>query len=396
MGLQEIVNYVMNTPENTNSAVLKSVVKNNLVWEDIKNKPFGEETITVTDTLTWDGNTDGLASAGIFYKVSDIVLTPADVSNGVSIIMSTGGVFSIPAEAAQSMFSDGFASFFEDAVINVPYDGCDTLGIPFPEAGIYFISPQPNFFAKSFTVNGYKGFKPMQKTVVHPIDKKYLPESLRFYSEEKEEVVIDIVEKEVTGTYYDDTQFYTSWEQEPLPSFVGGDTYIVEFCGGKHEAYAENFGFLIFETEDGRYEIHVSHGNPEYVAFYGPNKGVTALPFTTSLKVTRKYEEVKPINGKYLPREVQPMKILVESIQKSSDDQIMIKRPVYFDNSVPVRSFPQQLQECLTYTLAPVYVYFWETRVGEIFHYDSDTSIAYGVFFDYSTGIQYPKAKFYT
>ena len=55
MGLQEIVDYVMNTPENTNSAVLKSVVKNNLVWEDIKNKPFYEEGYVVAD-VTFTGN----------------------------------------------------------------------------------------------------------------------------------------------------------------------------------------------------------------------------------------------------------------------------------------------------------------------------------------------------
>lgn len=53
MSSQEIVDYVMNTPHNTNPAILKSMIDTNsssgvTSWNDLTDKPFGEEKSEIT------------------------------------------------------------------------------------------------------------------------------------------------------------------------------------------------------------------------------------------------------------------------------------------------------------------------------------------------------------
>lgn len=204
-------------------------------YNSLADKPFYEETITLNDTLTWDGNTDGLICADdTFYKVSDIVLTASDVSNGVSLVSSINDIDStidLPAEAVQSAFSpsDGFA-IIADKVIVVPYDGWDKLDFAFPKAGIYFLNYGGTTRVKSFTVNGYKGFESTQ-TVVHPIDRKYLPESLQFGSGHKEEVTIECYDDEETTL-------------DGFPEFTTGDLVKIKVDGVEYslEAYTNEYG----------------------------------------------------------------------------------------------------------------------------------------------------------
>lgn len=62
-------------------------------WNDLKDKPFGEETVVVNEPLniTWDGNTEGLVSIADtpFYKVSDLVLTDEQIKTA-TITLSDG------------------------------------------------------------------------------------------------------------------------------------------------------------------------------------------------------------------------------------------------------------------------------------------------------------------
>lgn len=55
---------------------------------------FEEETITkkYTDTLVWDGNTEGLENyLNIWFKVSDVIITEDMLSNGYEITISNNG-----------------------------------------------------------------------------------------------------------------------------------------------------------------------------------------------------------------------------------------------------------------------------------------------------------------
>lgn len=108
-------------------------------WNDLTDKPFGE-TVVSGDTLTWDGNTDGLVSVwGVGFKVSDAVITKEDCANGLSLTFA-GQTMTVPGEDVQAMFADDGFCNLEYAVF-VPTDNYAAGGdLVFPKAGVYFAS----------------------------------------------------------------------------------------------------------------------------------------------------------------------------------------------------------------------------------------------------------------
>lgn len=154
----------------------------NISWNDLADKPFGEETTTVSgDTLTWDGNTEGLVNTNNaelpMYKVSDVIITKSDLTNGISFVVN-GEEESIDWETFQSAVNDDDFGLLE-AVAIVPYDNYNfDNGIVFPEAGVYFINIPNVACCSSFTIHGYTGFV-TTGTVVKPLDEKYLPDSVK-------------------------------------------------------------------------------------------------------------------------------------------------------------------------------------------------------------------------
>lgn len=272
-------------------SVVEDVQPENISYNDLSDKPFYEETITVTDTLTWDGNTDGLICADdTFYKVSDIVLTASDVSNGVSLVNSVNDIDStidLPAEVVQNAFSDldGFA-IIADFVVVVPYDGWDKLDFAFPKAGIYFLNYGGTTRVKSFTVNGYKGFK-TEKTVVHPINKKYLPESLQFGLENY--VVADVT---FTGNEENNRIDVPSLDIEKWKTYtfeVNGSSFEEVVCT---EEYGSGHAIINFIGEDHGvdFNIQANAASPPFILCSEPAhvviKGVKTIA----------------INQEYLPK----------------------------------------------------------------------------------------------
>ena len=122
------------------------------------------------DTLTWDGNTEGLAFfADSYYRVSDVVPTLADISAGGSVAC---GSTIIDFDSSLVGEMDG-VQFIGDADFPVIYivgdDIAETLGVP---SGTYFLYfPEWDTVVTSLTINGYTGF------VTEKIDTKYLPPS---------------------------------------------------------------------------------------------------------------------------------------------------------------------------------------------------------------------------
>lgn len=161
-------------------------------WNDLTDKPFGEVTTRVEgDTLTWDGNKDGLVNVmGMIYKISDNVLTADDVQNGATVTTSDGTQTSCSgSEIREWIETYGVVAF--SGVYSVPSDNFEASGIVFPEAGIYVMADDAApAYVKSITIPGYTGFV-SEQTVITPIDTKYLPEHLQFGTETK--VVKDTV-----------------------------------------------------------------------------------------------------------------------------------------------------------------------------------------------------------
>lgn len=133
---------------------------------------FGE-TVEKGDTLTWDGNTEGLVNAGgAFYKVSDAVLTDEQIK-GCSFSLPDGTTVMI-GDSWDGMVASGYYS--EDCVVPeviafARKENATLKGITFPEPGIYCMAIEGTYIA-SVTVPGYGGFE--SKTVT-PLDEKYMP-----------------------------------------------------------------------------------------------------------------------------------------------------------------------------------------------------------------------------
>lgn len=137
-------------------------------WNDLDDKPFGEET-TYGDTLTWDGNTEGLTNiAGVFFKISDSTPTLSDISNGGVIIFNDG---------AEQTFDSGEETdkciMVSNNVVVIALEDNASLpnGLTVAEKGVYFMATPEAPYVTSLTINGYNGF-PMKG--IKQLDNKYL------------------------------------------------------------------------------------------------------------------------------------------------------------------------------------------------------------------------------
>lgn len=129
---------------------------------------FGTETKVVEgDTLTWDGNTEGLASPfPNAYKVSNVVLTDADLAKTWTLMLNTGDEHS----AAPEMMLEAWK--LTDFVLYVPPSGIQ-LEQYFIPRGLYFANVN-GVHPSSLTIPGYGKFV-SEQTVVKPLDEKYMP-----------------------------------------------------------------------------------------------------------------------------------------------------------------------------------------------------------------------------
>ncbi len=114
-----------------------------------------------SDTLTWDGNTEGLTMADngsiAFYRISGLVPSTDDMANG-AIVHAEG----LPGKDTQIVEMNGMlmAAVESDngsaiaVIINKDMVGVVLEGaLAFPKPGIYFTSN-----VRALTINGYTGF----------------------------------------------------------------------------------------------------------------------------------------------------------------------------------------------------------------------------------------------
>lgn len=109
------------------------------------------------DTLTWDGNTEGLVSVlDAYYKVSDAIPTAEDVSNGITVDTIDGafllGVFEVVPGVLVS--DEELVLFVSEAGIGVEIND----GVIFSETGVYCANFGDGFYIQSLTIPGYTGF----------------------------------------------------------------------------------------------------------------------------------------------------------------------------------------------------------------------------------------------
>ncbi len=142
----------------------------------VKNRTHYEEVEVLSEAvnITWDGNTEGLLSdGGFFYKVSDLILTDAQIK--ASTIDNSAGQIIVVGDLWDVMVSAGYitpeVAFLEAAVI-VRTPNADFSGMKFPECGVYFMQTPVQAggtYATALTA-------PEQvTTTVKPLDEKYMP-----------------------------------------------------------------------------------------------------------------------------------------------------------------------------------------------------------------------------
>lgn len=125
---------------------------------------------TGSDTVTWDGNTEGYVTndntTNRFYKVSSAVPTVADLQNGGSFSIYSysgdlnGGAYTSTEEIYLTEGDNGALALLTNLAVVIPYDNYfynSNFGT-FPEAGVYFLVGN-NGYLISWTINNYTGFE---------------------------------------------------------------------------------------------------------------------------------------------------------------------------------------------------------------------------------------------
>lgn len=152
-------------------------------WNDIPDKPFGDESVTIE----WDGDTEGIHSfewnGGIFAKVSELTPEPSELIGGSFSVISPSGLGTVSitedimadqrAEGAPILMINAGAWFL--CVIYEPFEA-DVIA----EAGIYFTKVASNIYISSLTYGSIK-----------KLDPKYLPEGIGYEETYTGEITIE-------------------------------------------------------------------------------------------------------------------------------------------------------------------------------------------------------------
>lgn len=225
----------------------------------VKNRTHYEETVEAYgDTLTWDGDTEGLALFNIgynVYKVSDAVPTMADLENGATINLSDS-LEVTECNVRESMPGLILIDAGSVVVISESVAGTEIGGIMLPEAGTYLYKRVEGDvqYVASLTIPGYTGFK-TTTTNIKTIDPKFLPDiggtSIDVVAEVGQTIIVEEVDGFGKPTKWKaaDYQERTHWSE-----VVTGDLV-------PHMAFTpvmnEDFGMLLynlptFDFEEGK------------------------------------------------------------------------------------------------------------------------------------------------
>lgn len=295
-------------PDNLRSTLLKAIAKN--VGSGGTGGGGFAPVVTYGDTLTWDGNTEGLvAVADMLYKISDNVLTIEDVKDGITVGLSNKTSTSYSYEEISQAYTE-YGIIAAGGVYNIPSANFELMGMVFPEAGIYVMNAaSATAYTESITIPGYAGFE----TTTYPkIPVESLPEGYP-YTEESSGVVETVILEETTLTSPEEEpgEFYI---QEVLP-LVGGNTYKVNWNGTEYTCVATEVDYtsqgmgVITGIGNGTDMGLPGNGEPFLIAAI-PAQGMTlAVSWegltSATVKITGtgigKIEIIHKMDEKYLP-----------------------------------------------------------------------------------------------
>lgn len=307
MSQQDLFDYVMNTPYNTNPAILKQKIKENSgvsSWNDLKDKPFYEET-AYSNTLEWDGDTTGLLedACGDYWLVSDYTPTIEQLEGATITYVVNGeekSVIGDPCDVGNGLIDLG------NALVLIAPNGDEWLsGEPFAVGkGIYFLNDS-DIVVKSLTIPNYQ----FTKTTVKPLDGKYVKGM--GYTETSKEVIFPETEfsfehsistqsehrmvagdfKLVVGNKYE--VFFDGVKYECIAHSVYDDMGSV-YLGTYNEFGEANFPFFVLYVEFPDYDVFFE----KTIVFGIPSPAETVYH---TFEIVGDVEIVHTIEPKYLP-----------------------------------------------------------------------------------------------
>jgi predicted nucleic acid-binding Zn-ribbon protein len=189
--------------------------------------PEGYPKKEVVDVITWDGNTEGLVNvSGVIFKVSDVVLTRADIIKArLKITSISDGTVKEVEVGDENIFDCGDVFAVTDAVMVAQKDNITFSGLTFPEAGVYFMCSPGNQYVSEFS-----GF---ETTTVASISYEFMPKGYGYIKEETG--VLVSAEGEALSTAM----------MSPL-GLAAGETYTVEVNGVAYTGTAAAIKFQGF------------------------------------------------------------------------------------------------------------------------------------------------------
>lgn len=259
----------------------------------VKNRPFGEKTV-MGDTLTWDGNTEGLVavtwSGHDYYKVSSATPTIEQLNNGFVV---NGWDNRSISEIANGII---MLDFPRCIIVSANGVGVETQGGTFSEPGVYFLGGENHI--SSLTINGYNGFP---RTGIDYLDPKYIKDM--YYTGDPVETVIV---EETTFELVDGMGQLTA--AQPLEV---GQEYVINLDGVQYNAMCKEInldgmalsylGNLVAPFPDSG----IDTGEPFFIAPMDSNTelGIMVNSDVTehAVSVVRTISEVYKIDEKYIP-----------------------------------------------------------------------------------------------
>lgn len=157
----------------------------------IKNRPGGYEE---GFEITWDGDTTGRAKItmeggagmpGVWYKVSDKILTADQIIGGTITLIQNGATKQLDVldeVISEKEFGYAVGDFTVLIAMKQGTFNVNRANISIPETGVYFINVDSTTYISS-----------LSNITVHPFDDKYIPDTIA----RKAELDSRITEKEV-------------------------------------------------------------------------------------------------------------------------------------------------------------------------------------------------------
>lgn len=154
---------------------------NNPDWNNLKNRPFGEET-TYSDIITWNRDANNtpftMFNETPFYLISDNTPLYENLVNGISLVISSpDGNETISIEYGDITNENGLIYSGEESLFYiVPEDNytytIEDISVTFPQKGVYILWENDiPYGVTSISFNGYE----LKNKHIKTIDSKYIP-----------------------------------------------------------------------------------------------------------------------------------------------------------------------------------------------------------------------------